>query len=213
VPTAPDGALAHGQLLVLATSNAGKLREFRSLLAGLPLRIEAQSVLGIEPAAETGSSFLDNALLKARHAARASGAAVIADDSGLEVDALGGAPGVRSARFAGPHADDAANNARLIAALAGVAPAQRGARYRCVLVYLASANDAMPLIAEETWEGTIVDEPRGAGGFGYDPYFWLPDIGRTAAELSADDKNRLSHRGRAMRALRAMLVERLKGLR
>jgi XTP/dITP diphosphohydrolase len=198
-------------LLVLATGNPGKLREFKLLLAGLPLRIEAQSRFEVSPVEETGSSFLDNALLKARHAARATRAAVIADDSGLEVDALGGAPGVRSARFAGPMADDAANNEKLVAALAGLPAAQRRARYRCVLVYLSAPDDAAPIVAEGAWEGVILEQPLGAGGFGYDPYFWLPDLAQTAAQLSADDKNRLSHRGTAMRALRARLDERLRG--
>jgi len=136
---------------------------------------------------------------------------VIADDSGLEVDALGGAPGVWSARYAGPLADDAANNAKLVAALTSLAPAQRRARYRCVLVYLSRADDAAPIIAEGVWEGIIVDAARGAGGFGYDPHFWLPELGVTAAELSADDKNRISHRGIAMRQLRARLDQRLQG--
>ncbi len=210
-PAAASGAGPRERLLVLATGNAGKLREIRALLAGLPLRIEAQSGLGVTPAQETGSSFLENALLKARHAARVTGAAVIADDSGLEVDALGGAPGVRSARFAGPAADDAANIVRLLAALAGVPPGRRSARYRCVLVFLEGADDARPLVAEGVWEGMILGQPQGAGGFGYDPLFWLPELGKSAAQLSADDKNRLSHRGTAMRALRAGLVQRLDG--
>jgi XTP/dITP diphosphohydrolase len=197
-------------LLVLATSNAGKLREFQLLLAGLPLRIEAQSRFDVSPVEETGGSFLANAMLKARHAACATGAAVIADDSGLEVDALGGAPGVRSARFAGPLADDAANNAKLLASLAGLAPARRRACYRCVLVFLSAPDDAAPIVAEGAWEGVILDGARGAGGFGYDPYFWLPDQGVTAAELSAAAKNRLSHRGTAMRLLRAQLDQRLR---
>ncbi|MFI4890304.1 MAG: RdgB/HAM1 family non-canonical purine NTP pyrophosphatase [Steroidobacterales bacterium] len=208
-PAAADGALPRGALLVLATANPGKLRELRALLSGLPLRVEAQSQFGVAAVEETGSTFLENALLKARHAARATGAAVIADDSGLEVDALGGAPGVRSARFAGPSADDAANNARLVAALAGLPPARRRARYRCVLVYLSGPDEAAPLVAEGVWEGVILDAPRGAGGFGYDPYFCLPESGLTAAELLPADKNRLSHRGIALRALRARLDERL----
>ena len=199
------------ELLVLATANAGKLREFRSLLAGLPLRIEPQSALGVEPAEEIGASFLENALLKARHAARTTGAAVIADDSGLEVDALGGAPGVWSARFAGPGSDDAANNAKLMSELTGVGADQRHARYRCVLVYLPAAEAGPPLIAEGVWEGVILDTPRGARGFGYDPYFWLPDLGRSAAELTAEDKNRLSHRGTALRALRTQLGAQRQG--
>jgi XTP/dITP diphosphohydrolase len=196
-------------LLVLATGNAGKLREFRSLLADLPFHVEPQSRFGVEPPEETGASFLDNALLKAKHAAQATGAAVIADDSGLEVDALGGAPGVWSARFAGPEADNAANNAKLLAKLAGLAPEKRRARYRAVLVYLAKGGNA-PLIAEGVWEGVILDEPRGGGGFGYDPIFWLPDLQLSAAELNEQDKNRLSHRGMALRALRAQLVQSLK---
>ena len=198
-------------LLVLATGNAGKLREFRSLLAGLAIHVEPQSRFGVEPPEETGASFLDNALLKARHAAEATGAAVIADDSGLEVDALGGAPGVRSARFAGPKADNAANNAKLLAKLAGLAPDKRRARYRTVLVYLAKGSRT-PLIAEGVWEGVILDAPRGSGGFGYDPIFWLPELKQTAAELSEQDKNRLSHRGTALRALRAQLEQRLQRL-
>jgi XTP/dITP diphosphohydrolase len=211
-PAAASGALAQGSLLVLASGNAGKLRELRSLLAGLPLRVEPQSLFDVVPAEETGASFVENALLKARAAAQATGAAVIADDSGLEVDALGGAPGVWSARFAGPGADDAANNAKLLASLAGLAPGQRRARYRCVLVYL-PAGETEPLLAEGVWEGVILDEPRGSGGFGYDPYFWLPELGLSAAELSAQDKNRLSHRGKAMRALRTQLEARLAALR
>jgi XTP/dITP diphosphohydrolase len=210
---AAGSSAANGEdrLLVLATGNAGKLREFRALLQGLPLRVEPQSAFGVTPADETGTSFLDNALLKARHAALATGAAVIADDSGLEVDALQGAPGVWSARFAGPAADDAANNARLLEALAGLGADQRRARYRCVLVYLPAGlgprdpADAAPLIAEGVWEGVIIDTPRGDGGFGYDPYFWVPELGKTAAELDPVDKNRLSHRGTAMRAMRELL--------
>ncbi len=211
-PAAASGAAARGSLLVLASDNAGTLREFRSLLAGLPLLVEPQSLFGIAPAEETGASFAENALLKARAAARATGAAVIADDSGLEVDALGGAPGIRSARFAGPGADDAANNAKLLASLAGLAPEDRHARYRCVLVYL-PAGQAEPIFAEGVWEGVILDAPRGSGGFGYDPYFWLPELGQSAAELKEQDKNALSHRGKAMRALRTQIEACLPGLR
>ncbi len=210
-PAAVSGAAVRENLLVLATGNAGKLREFRDLLAGLPLHIEPQSRFGVQPAEETGASFLENAMLKARHAARSTGAAVIADDSGLEVDALGGAPGVWSARFAGPGADEAANNAKLLSALAGLAPDKRQARYRCVLVYLPAGEAGPPLIAEGLWEGVLLDEPRGARGFGYDPYFWLPELGQTAAQLSERDKNLHSHRGTALRALRAQLGPRLMG--
>jgi XTP/dITP diphosphohydrolase len=194
--------------LIIASSNPGKLREFRELLAGLPFEVFAQADFGVMPAVETGSSFLENALLKARHAAKATRSAALADDSGLEVDALGGAPGIHSARYAGAGASEAANNAKLKAALAATAPEARTARYRCVLVFVDGEGDARPLAAEGVWEGRIVDAPRGAGGFGYDAYFWLPELGRTAAELDPADKNRRSHRGAALRLLREQLVAR-----
>jgi XTP/dITP diphosphohydrolase len=216
--------------LIVATGNPGKLLEFRALLADLPFDIRSLGELGIASPEETGASFLENALLKARHAAAAAagavavavaaaglhgaparGCAAIADDSGLEVDALSGAPGVFSARFAGLGADDDANNAKLRSALAGVPAEQRRARYRCVLAYVAGADDTAPLIAEGTWEGRILDAPRGSGGFGYDPYFWLPDLGATVAQLDLDEKNRLSHRGTAMRALRDLLTAHERG--
>lgn len=192
--------------LVVATGNPGKLREFSVLLAGLRFEVVGLAALGIEGPEETGNTFLANALLKARHAAAVAGAAALADDSGLEVDALGGAPGIHSARYAGVHADAAANNAKLVAALDGVSVAQRGARYRCVLAFVTGPQDVTPLIAEGVWEGCILESPRGSGGFGYDPYFWLPELGLTAAQMSADDKNRLSHRGKALRALRTSLA-------
>ena len=194
--------------LIVATGNPGKLREFQALLQGLPFEPVSQSALGIGPVEETGSTFLENALLKARHAAAAGGAPAIADDSGLEVDALGGAPGVYSARYAGPDADDAANNAKLLRSLAATPPPERRARYRCVLVYVDGPDDAEPISAVGSWEGFIVDTPRGRGGFGYDPYFWLPGLQATAAELDPAEKNRLSHRGLAMRALRSKLAAR-----
>ncbi len=194
--------------LVVATANPGKLREFRSLLAGLPYELSSLAELGLESPAETGSSFLENATLKARHAATLSGFAAVADDSGIEVDALGGAPGIHSARYAGADAGDGANNAKLMSALWGVPKEQRRARYRCALVLLEAA-DATPLTAEAAWEGFILDAPRGAGGFGYDPYFWLPELDKTAAELGPEEKNRLSHRGKAMRALREALLAQL----
>jgi XTP/dITP diphosphohydrolase len=206
--------------LIIATTNPGKLREFRALLAGLPFDLKSLGELGIAPAAETGASFLENAMLKARHAAAAASAAApdaaphvaaIADDSGLEVDALGGAPGVLSARYAGADASDAANNAKLLRALADTPSERRGARYRCALVFVAGAQDAAPLIAEGTWEGSILDTPRGSGGFGYDPYFWLSGRGVTAAQLDPAEKNRLSHRGMAMRALHDQLMKRSNG--
>ena len=192
--------------LVVATANPGKLREFRALLADLPFEIRSLAELGLPSPEETGATFLANAMLKARHAAAAGRCAAVADDSGIEVDALGGAPGIYSARYAGPGAGDAENNAKLINALRGVPPELRGARYRCALVFVAAA-DAPPRVAEAGWEGFILDTPRGGGGFGYDPYFWLPDLNKTAAELAPEEKNRLSHRGRAMRALREILGE------
>jgi XTP/dITP diphosphohydrolase len=201
----------HGPLerLVIATANTGKLREFRALLAGLPFEPVSQASLGVAPIPETGSSFSSNALLKARHAAAATGAAAIADDSGLEVDALGGAPGIYSARYAGEGADEAANNAKLLAALAGVPDAERRARYRCALVFVEGPADHSPLTAEGVWEGFILEAPRGTGGFGYDPYFWLPDLAASAAELDPAEKNRRSHRGTALRSLREQLAARM----
>lgn len=192
--------------LVVATTNPGKLREFRALLSGLPFELCGLGELGIAAPAETGASFLDNALLKARHAAAAGNAAAIADDSGLEVDALGGAPGIYSARYAGPNADDALNNAKLLHALRGIPAERRRARYRCALVFVAGAGDSAPLIAEGVWEGLILESPEGTGGFGYDPYFWLPDLKLTAAQLEMADKNERSHRGIAMRSLLAQLA-------
>jgi XTP/dITP diphosphohydrolase len=194
--------------LVIATGNVGKLREFRSLLAGMPFELTSSAELGLSSPEETGGTFLANALLKARHAANLSGSAAIADDSGLEVDALNGAPGIYSARYAGASADDAANNAKLLRALAGLPMEQRRARYRCALVFIENTVDAAPLIAEAEWQGFILDAARGAGGFGYDPYFWLPELSKTAAELEASEKNLLSHRGKAMRALREQLAAR-----
>lgn len=193
--------------VVLASGNAGKLREMGALLAPLGMELVAQSALGIGEAEEPHPTFVENALAKARHAARASGLPALADDSGICVNVLGGAPGVFSARYAalagGPRSDDA-NNARLVAELAQAA--DRSAHYYCVIVLLRSADDPQPLIAEGTWHGEVIAQPRGAGGFGYDPYFLLPSLGRTAAELPADEKNRLSHRGQAMRALAQRLA-------
>jgi XTP/dITP diphosphohydrolase len=194
--------------LVIASGNAGKLREIRAALDGLSFDVVSQSTLGIPPAAETGSTFLSNALLKARHAAAASGTAALADDSGLEVDALGGAPGIYSARYAGAGADDAANNAKLLAALAGRPLEERRARYRCAVAFVVPGPDRAPMTAEGVWEGYILEAPRGSGGFGYDPYFWLPELELTAAELAPEEKNRRSHRGAALRALRAQLAVR-----
>jgi len=188
--------------VVLASGNPGKLREFSALLAPLGVELVPQATLGIGEAEEPHPSFLENALAKARHASRASGLPALADDSGICVDALQGRPGVRSARFAPPQqgcAQDELNNARLIAELRGVQ--DRSARYFCVLVMLRSWDDPMPLIAEGSWRGQVIDTPRGQGGFGYDPYFWLPGEQATAAELSPEHKNRISHRAIALRSL------------
>jgi XTP/dITP diphosphohydrolase len=185
--------------VVLASGNPGKLREFADLLAGKGLELTRQSELGIEPPPETGQTFLDNALIKARNAARLSGLPAIADDSGIEVDALDGAPGVHSARYAGDDASDAMNLDKLLRSLEGVPDARRGARYRCVIVFVRDADDEHPLIGEGTWEGWITAAPRGAGGFGYDPAFIPGGETRTAAQMSASEKHAVSHRGQAMR--------------
>jgi XTP/dITP diphosphohydrolase len=194
---------------VLATSNAGKVAELSALLAdaGLDLRVTAQSALGVSAPAETGATFVENALLKARHATRVTGLAAIADDSGLVVDALGGAPGVRSARFAGEQADDGANIAKLLGLLAEPS-LPRAAHFHCVLVALEHPDDAAPLIASGAWHGEIARSPRGAHGFGYDPVFFDPILCCTAAELDAAQKNRVSHRGTALRRLVELLKNR-----
>ncbi|WP_425454787.1 RdgB/HAM1 family non-canonical purine NTP pyrophosphatase [Inmirania thermothiophila] len=177
-------------------------------MAELGIELVGQGELGIGAAAETAPTFVENALLKARHAAQAAGLPALADDSGLLVDALGGAPGIHSARYAGPDADDEANNRRLLEALAGVPWARRTARFHCVLVYLRHAADPTPVIAEGSWAGRIAEAPRGANGFGYDPLFWLDERGCTSAELAPEEKDRVSHRGQAL----ARLVERLRAL-
>ena len=192
--------------VVLASGNPGKLRELSSLLEPLALSLVPQGELGISPAAETGSTFLENALLKARHAAALARLPALADDSGLEVDALGGRPGVWSARFAGAGASDADNLARLLAELTGVPEERRGARYQCVIVLMRSEADPQPLIAQSSWEGRIAVTPRGSGGFGYDPVFVPAGEQRHAAELPAQQKNAVSHRGRALTQLVAMLA-------
>lgn len=192
--------------VVLATGNAGKLAEMRAILAAHQLEVIAQGELGIEPPVEDGASFVANALIKARHAAARSGLPAIADDSGLEVDALSGRPGIHSARYSGPAASEAGNNALLLAELARVPDERRGARYRCAMVFVRSAADPLPLIAEAAWEGRIGHEPRGSGGFGFDPLFIVAGDSRTVAEFSADEKNRASHRGQAL----AMLAGRMR---
>ena len=193
--------------MVLATSNPGKLAELRPLLADAGFDLVAQSDLGIVDAVEDGRTFVENALIKARHACAASGLPAIADDSGLVVPVLGGAPGLRSARYAGAHGDSAANIRKLLDTLGPIRGDARAAYFHCAIVLLRHAGDPQPLIAEGSWHGTVLRAPRGAGGFGYDPVFLDPASGLTAAELPADAKNRTSHRGRAMAALRARLAD------
>ena len=192
--------------LVLASSNAGKLAELQPLLADAGYALVTQRELGLSDAIEDGRSFVENALIKARHAARATGMPALADDSGICVDALDGAPGLYAARYAGTHGDTAANNARLLRELDGVPAGRRTAYFIAVLVLLRHADDPAPLIAEGRWHGRILDAPRGAGGFGYDPLF-LPDgFDVSAAELDFALKNRLSHRGQALDLLKARLA-------
>ena len=192
--------------LVLASGNTGKLAELRDLLGGSGHTLHAQSEFGVEDAEETGLTFVENAILKARHAARATGLPALGDDSGICVDALDGAPGLYSARYAGTHGDAAANIAKLLLALDGVRDEHRTARFYCVLALLRHAADPQPLIAEGTWEGHILHAPRGAGGFGYDPVFLDCERGVSAAELDPALKNRISHRGLALAALRKQLA-------
>lgn len=196
--------------ILLASNNPGKVREIQALLADQAVKVLPQSAFAVPEAEETGLTFIENAIIKARHAARHAGLPAIADDSGLEVDALAGAPGVFSARFAGADANDAANNQKLLRELAGVPEALRTARFRCVMVYLRHAEDPSPQVGQGAWEGSILREARGSGGFGYDPLFLVPEKGCTAAELSAEEKNRLSHRGKALRALAEQLRDILK---
>jgi XTP/dITP diphosphohydrolase len=196
--------------VVLASSNAGKLREFSELLAASGMKLARQSDFGIEPPPETGHTFLENALIKARNAARLTGLPAIADDSGIEVDALGGAPGVYSARYAGEGASDDANLEKLLRALESVPLEQRTARYRCIVVFVQSAEDPRPLVGDGTWEGRIVPERRGAGGFGYDPSFVPRGETRTVAEMPAAEKHAQSHRGQALRAFLAQLATRTR---
>jgi XTP/dITP diphosphohydrolase len=191
--------------LVLASGNAGKLRELSVILDDLGYQLHAQAEYGVSEVAETGTTFVENAIIKARHAASLTGLPALADDSGIEVDALDGAPGVHSARFSGPAADDAANNALLVERLQAVPVADRSARYRAVIVFMRHAADPSPLICEGSWEGMIQLQPAGEGGFGYDPFFFLPELGCTSAELSAAEKNRISHRGMALAELKKKL--------
>jgi XTP/dITP diphosphohydrolase len=190
-----------GESIVLASNNAGKVREINELLSAEGIRVIPQGELGVPEAEETGLSFVENALLKARNAAEHSGLASIADDSGIEVDALRGSPGIYSARYAGAGASDAANVDRLLTELRDVPEAERTARFRCLMVYMRHAQDPTPVICQGTWEGRILFAPRGENGFGYDPVFYVPETGCSAAELPSATKNRLSHRGQALAKL------------
>lgn len=192
--------------VVVASSNPGKLRELATLLSPLGMQLVAQGGLGVPPVQETGNTFRDNALLKARHASGLTALAAIADDSGIEVDFLGGRPGVFSARFAGEHASDRDNLERMLHELDSAGPGERAARYRCVIVFVRHHCDPGPLIGEGCWEGSILREPRGTGGFGYDPIFLPAGLDRSAAELTAAEKNARSHRGAALRMLLAQLT-------
>jgi len=192
------------QKLILASNNPGKLKEFNELLSTVGFSVHAQGEYAVPEAEEPYFTFIENALTKARHAARLTGLPALADDSGVCVNALGGAPGVFSARFAGEPKSDARNSEKLVADLA--AHADKSAYYYCVLVFVRHADDPQPVIADARWNGEIIAEARGKGGFGYDPHFYIPALGKCAAELAADEKNRLSHRGQALR----LLVEKLK---
>lgn len=189
------------QKVVLATGNAGKVRELASLLNDFGLDVVAQTELGVESAEETGLTFIENAIIKARHAAQVTGLPAIADDSGLAVDALGGAPGIYSARFAGVDATDQQNLEKLLVELQDVPDSERQAQFHCVLVYMRHADDPTPLVCHGSWQGTIARAPAGSGGFGYDPIFVVPEAGKTAAELAADEKRAASHRGQALKLL------------
>lgn len=189
------------QKVVLATGNAGKVRELADLLEGFGFDVVAQTELGVASAEETGLTFIENAILKARHAAQVTGLPAIADDSGLAVNALGGAPGIYSARYAGTEASDRQNLEKLLSALESVPDGERQARFHCVLVYLRHADDPTPLVCHGSWAGEILRAPAGEGGFGYDPIFYVPTAGKTAAEMSRDEKRGQSHRGQALRLL------------
>ena len=191
--------------VVLATGNKGKVRELGELLANFEMEVVPQTEFNVEEAEESGLTFVENAILKARNAAAQTGLPAIADDSGLEVDYLKGAPGIYSARYAGEDGNDFANNQKLLKALEGVDEAERTARFQCVMVYMRHQSDPVPLIAQGSWEGRILTAAQGENGFGYDPIFFVPEEGRSSAELAAEVKNRLSHRGQALKKLVELL--------
>lgn len=196
--------------IVLASGNKGKLKEFSQVLGNLKVEVLPQSEFQVSDADETGLSFVENAILKARHAAKATGLPALADDSGLEVDALNGAPGIYSARFSGPEATDEKNNQLLLDKLQGVPAEQRTARFRCVLAFLRHADDPTPLICQGSWEGRILEQLSGHNGFGYDPLFLVPALEKTSAQLAPEEKNKISHRGQAVSLLKENIKAYLK---
>jgi len=189
------------QKVVLATGNAGKVRELASLLNDFGLDVVAQTELGVDSVEETGLTFIENAIIKARHAAKVTGLPALADDSGLAVDMLGGAPGIYSARFSGVDASDQQNLEKLLEELQDVPDDKRQAQFHCVLVYMRHADDPTPLVCHGSWQGVITREQAGSGGFGYDPIFFVPSLGKTAAELTREEKSAISHRGQALKQL------------
>ena len=192
--------------IILATGNLNKVREISASLQGSNIEIMPQSMFNVPDADETGTTFVENAIIKARNCAAHTGEAAMADDSGIEVDALGGAPGVHSARYSGEHANDEKNTALLLRNMENVPDGKRTARYWCVMVYMRSASDPTPIICQASWEGIIIREKRGTNGFGYDPVFLIPELGKTAAEVSLEVKNSMSHRAKAIK----MMTERLR---
>ncbi|MCY3802808.1 MAG: RdgB/HAM1 family non-canonical purine NTP pyrophosphatase [Gammaproteobacteria bacterium] len=191
--------------IVLASNNAAKLREIQAVVDKQQYQLVAQSELQIGEVAETGTTFVENAIIKARHAALQCGLSALADDSGIEVDALQGAPGIYSARYSGGHASDASNNEKLLAELQGVPDHERTARFQCVIVYMRHARDPMPILCQGTWEGLILHEPAGCNGFGYDPLFYVPSHDCSSAQLDPAEKNRISHRAQALQKLMLVL--------
>lgn len=194
------------QKVVLATGNPGKVRELADLLADFGFDVVAQTELGVDSAEETGLTFIENAIIKARHAAQVTGLPAIADDSGISVDVLGGAPGIYSARYAGIDASDRANLEKLLETMKDVPEGQRQAQFNCVLVYMRHADDPTPIVCHGRWPGEVIFSPSGEGGFGYDPIFYIPELGCTAAELSREKKSLISHRGQAL----ALLLDALR---
>jgi len=195
------------QKVILASGNAGKLKEFQKLFGGCGFEVIPQSEFKVSDVAETGLSFVENAIIKARHACASTGLPSISDDSGIEVDALNGAPGIYSARFSGPGADDEKNNLKLLQELSGLAREKRSARYQCVLAFMRHEHDPTPIIAQGSWEGTILETPSGHNGFGYDPLFWVASHQCSSAELDKEEKNRISHRAIAMQDLLSKLTQ------